>query len=133
MVSAVVPLSHRGFAGQVVRGVHRVVGTAAGLVLAGVLLSVDLGALGLIVVIVLLQAAAELWVGRNYAIALVAVTPLALLMVDLAAPAATSTLLLDRGVETLIGVVVGIGVGWSTRTPHRHLPPAAPLGAVPSR
>jgi hypothetical protein len=40
----------------------------------------------LIVVIVVLQAGAELWVGRNYAIALIAITPLALLMVDLVSP-----------------------------------------------
>lgn len=46
----------------------------------------DLPGLALIVVIVVLQAGAELWVGRNYAIALIAVTPLALLMVDLVSP-----------------------------------------------
>jgi uncharacterized membrane protein YccC len=66
----------------------------------------------LILVVVALQAGAELWVGRNYAIALIAVTPLALLMVALVAPVPTSTLLSDRGVETVIGVVVGIAVGW---------------------
>lgn len=114
------PLAHRDFRGQVVRGAHRVVGTAAGLVLAAVLLSADLPGLALIVVIVVLQAAAELWVGRNYALALIAVTPLALLMVDLVAPVPTGTLLLDRGVETIIGVVVGVTMGWLTRGSQRR-------------
>lgn len=120
MVSAVVPLAHQDFRAQVVRGAHRVVGTAAGLVLAGILLAANLPGLALIGVIVVLQASAELWVGRNYAIALFAVTPLALLMVDLATAVPTSTLLVDRGVETLIGVAVGIVVGCMTRTSHRH-------------
>jgi hypothetical protein len=66
-------------------------------------------------VIVVLQAGAELWVERNYAIALVAVTPLALLMVDLVSPLPIGTLLFDRGVETVIGVIVGVAVGWLDR------------------
>lgn len=57
----------------------------------------------MIVVIVVLQAGAELWVGRNYAIALIVVTPLALLMVHTVSPVPTGTLLFDRGVETVIG------------------------------
>ncbi len=66
-------------------------------------------------VVVVLQAAAELWVGRNYAIALVAVTPLALLMVQLVSPVPVGTLVFDRAVETVIGVIVGVAVGWLTR------------------
>jgi hypothetical protein len=115
MVSAVVPLAARDLSAQVVRGVHRLVGTALGLVLAGVLLAVDPPAPALIGVVTVLQVAAELLVGRNYAVALVAVTPLALLMVHLAAPTPPGVLLADRGVETLIGVVVGLAVGYLTR------------------
>jgi len=115
MVSAVVPLVARDFAQQVVRGLHRLIGTAAGLVLATVLFALDLGGLALIAVAVLLQVLAELLVGRNYALALVAVTPLALLMVHLAAPVPTRTLLADRGVETVIGVAAGLAVGYLTR------------------
>lgn len=119
MVSAVVPLTHQDFTGQLARGAQRVLGTAAGLGLAAVLLAADLPGLALILVVVALQAGAELWVGRNYAIALIAVTPLALLMVHLVSPVPTGTLLFDRGVETVIGVLVGITVGWLTRAPHR--------------
>jgi uncharacterized membrane protein YccC len=117
MVSAVVPLAARDYAGQLDRGVHRVVGTAAGLLLAALLLAVDLPGLAVIAVIVVLQAGAELWVGRNYAIALVFVTPLALLMVHLVAPTPASVLLVDRGVETVIGVAVGLLLGYLTRGP----------------
>lgn len=129
MVSAVVPLTHRDVRGQLIRGAHRVVGTVAGLVLTAILLAFDPVGFALILVIVALQAGAELWVGRNYALALISITPLALLMTHLVVPTPATTLLFDRGVETLIGVAVGIGVGWLTRAPHRHVqvdtPPSA--------
>lgn len=130
MVSAVVPLAAREFSGQVVRGVHRVAGTAAGLVLATALLAVDLPALALIATIVVLQAGAELWVGRNYAVALVFVTPLALLMVHLVAPTPAGVLLVDRGVETVVGVAVGLLLGYLTRGPEgrTHRPDPSPAG-----
>lgn len=115
MVSAVVPLVARDLSHQVVRGLHRVVGTGLGLVLAAVLLGPDLPALAIVVLVGVLQVVAELLVGRNYALALVAVTPLALLMVHLAAPTSPGTLILDRGVETVIGVAVGLAVGYVTR------------------
>ena len=51
----------------------------------------------------------------SVALALVAVTPLALLMVHLAVPAPTTDLLADRGVETVIGVGAGLLVGYLTR------------------
>lgn len=115
MVSAVVPLAARELRPQLVRGVHRVVGTMLGLLLAGLLLGLDPDGLVLILVVVALQVAAELLVGRNYAVALVAITPLALLMVHLVAPTPTKVLLFDRGVETVIGVVIGLLVGYLTR------------------
>jgi uncharacterized membrane protein YccC len=116
MVSAVVPLVAADPVRQVVRGLHRVVGTALGLGLAAVLLTLDLGPLALVLLAVALQVAAELLIGRNYAVALVAVTPLALLMVHLVSPTPVGTLLLDRAVETVIGVLIGIAVG---RVAHR--------------
>lgn len=118
MVSAVVPLVARDLGVQVTRGLHRVVGTALGLLLAWVLLEVELPGLALVLVVALLQAAAELLVGRNYALALVFVTPLALLMVHLVLPTGSGELLVDRGVETLIGVVVGLAVGYLLRPRH---------------
>lgn len=126
MVSAVVPLASREAGAGLVRGVQRVVGTFAGLVVAAALLAGHLDGLGLIVVVVLLQALAEMAVGRNYALALVAITPLALLMVHLAAPTPESVLLRDRGLETLFGV----GTGYLAGLALRRRPSSA--GAAPA-
>jgi hypothetical protein len=115
MVSAVVPLVARDLAVQVTRGLHRVIGTGVGLLVAWALLSLDVRGLALVVAVALLQAGAELLVGRNYALALVCVTPLALLMVHLVVPVATRELLADRAVETVIGVAVGVAVGYLSR------------------
>lgn len=115
MVSAVVPLASPQLSAGILRGVHRVLGTFAGLATAALLLSLDADGLWLIAMVVAMQAWAELWVGRNYAIALVGITPLALLMIHLVSPAPTGELLWDRGVETVIGVLVGVLVGLATR------------------
>lgn len=122
MIAAIVPLVPRDFPTQLVRGVHRLVGTLAGLLVAGGLLALDLGPLALIVVITLLQVGAELLVGRNYGLALLAITPLALLMVHMVAQVPTGTLLFDRGVETVIGVLIGVAVGYLTRRPDPARP-----------
>ena len=57
-----------------------------------------------------MQAGAELFVGRNYAIAMVFITPLALLMVQLAAPTTVGVLLTDRVWETVVGIAAGTAV-----------------------
>ena len=88
-------------------------------------LALDPGGLVLILIVVALQCAAELLVGRNYALALVAITPLALLMVHLAAPTPARVLLADRGVETVIGVLIGLAVGYATRDRARAVTASA--------
>lgn len=130
MVSAVVPLVATDLGGQLVRGLHRVVGTGLGLLFAWALFALDLPGLGLVLVAAVLQAGAELLVGRNYALALVFVTPLALLMVHLVVPGPVGALLADRGLETVIGVLVGLAVGYLTR-PRR--PPVSTLAGVTQR
>lgn len=125
MVAAVVPLATRDPGQQLVRGAHRVIGTGLGLLVAVALFATDPGGLVLVLVvlIVALLMGAELLVGRNYALALVFVTPLALLMVHLVAPVPAGELLVDRGAETVIGVGVGLVVGHLTR--WRRPSPAA--------
>ena len=68
-----------------------------------------------IALIAALQGTAELLVIRNYGVALVAITPLALLSMQLANPQPAPALLVDRLVETLIGVAVGLVVAIVTR------------------
>lgn len=115
MVGAVVPMAAADRASQFVRGTHRLVGTLIGLGLSACLLALDLHGLGLVLLIAALQVGTELLVGRNYALALVLITPLALLMGQLVHPVPAGMLLFDRGVETLIGVLIGMGMGLLTK------------------
>ena len=115
MVSAVVPLAAQALSAQVIRGVHRLVGTAVGLVAAWLLLALDLRGTAAILAVGVLQALAELVVGRNYALALLFITPLALMMGNVVHPVPTGPLLTDRAVETVIGVAVGVAIGWVVR------------------
>jgi uncharacterized membrane protein YccC len=119
MVGAAAPLGFRDARGVAVRGLQRLLGTLAGVVVAAGLLLLEPSGLALVLLVAALQVGAELLVGRNYALALVLVTPLALLMVHLASPEPTGTLVWDRAVETLVGVVVGVLVG-ATLRPHRR-------------
>ena len=115
MIAAVVPLAARPFRAQLVRGVHRALGTLVGLLVSAALLVVPLPVAATIVLIAALQGTAELLVIRNYGLALVAITPLSLLSMQLANPQPVSALLADRLVETLIGVVVGLVTAVVTR------------------
>jgi uncharacterized membrane protein YccC len=106
MVAAVAPLSAPGLVPKVVRAGHRAVGTLLGLLTSAVLLPLPLGAVGSVLAVAVLQVATELLIGRNYGLALLCITPMALLMGQLAAPRPPADLLIDRGVETLVGVLV---------------------------
>lgn len=117
MVAALAAISGPDTTARLVRAGHRAGGTLLGVAAAALLLSLPLTPLGTIAAVVLLQCAAELLVGRNYALALVAVTPLALLMVELAHPVGNATLLHDRAIETLLGAAIGAAVTVAT---HRR-------------
>ncbi|WP_291043401.1 FUSC family protein [Herbiconiux sp.] len=122
MVSAVAALSAADVTGHLVRAGHRVLGTFAGLALAAALLAVSSNALVLIVFVVLLQMAAELFVLRNYGLTMVFVTPLALIMSYLAFPHDEWALVRDRALETLLGAAVGIAVSLTAAALARAAP-----------
>lgn len=107
-IAAVVPLSVPGRTAQVERGMHRVVGTTLGILTTAFLLSFPSLDWQLVVWVVVLQFLAELYVLRNYSLALLFITPLALLMVQLANPQPAGPMLQARVLETAIGVVVGV-------------------------
>lgn len=107
-IAAVVPLSAPGRTAQVERGMHRVVGSTLGIVTTAFLLSFPALDWQLVVWVVILQFLAELYVLRNYSLALLFITPLALLMVQLANPQPAGPMLQARVLETAIGVVVGV-------------------------
>jgi fusaric acid resistance family protein len=121
VVAAVVPLVVPGLGHQLRRGVHRLVGTLGGLVLAAGLLALSLPDWGVVIVVAGLQGATELFVASNYVVALLFVTPLALLLVQVAAAQPTGELLVTRLTETVIGVSVGTFVAVATRARERPL------------
>lgn len=106
MVAASASLGGPHRRARYVRGTHRVVGTLLGVLLAWPVLALAPSGLGLVVLIAVLQIGAELLVGRNYALALLFITPLALAMGQLVSRAPLGPLLLDRAVETVLGFVV---------------------------
>ena len=117
MVAAVAPLSAEGVTAQLVRAGHRIIGTLLGLLISAVLLAPELSPYATVLVVAALQIVTELLVGRNYGLALLFITPMALLMGQLAAARPVGQLLFDRGVETVIGAAVGgalvLGEAWA--------------------
>jgi uncharacterized membrane protein YccC len=107
-LTAVVPMAAADTHGRLLRAAHRLVGTAAGLVVAGALLALSPSGWALVALVALAQLGAELFVLRNYSLALVFITPLALLMNALGGRADPLTLVTDRAVETLLGIAVGV-------------------------
>ncbi|VFA97170.1 FUSC family protein [Nocardia cyriacigeorgica] len=110
MAGAAVPLVAADRKGGIQRGVHRVVGTFAGLAVTAPLLIPGPSATVLAVVIIVLLYPTELFMARHYAVALGFFTPLIMLMTELADPADPMTMLRERAVDTLLGVAVGVAV-----------------------
>lgn len=110
MAAAAVPLAGADFAGRIRRGLNRILGTFLGLGVTALILYQQPAALLLVVCIAALQFPSELYMTRHYGLALVFFTPLILIMTFLAHPMDPGTLIMDRGLETLIGAVIGIVV-----------------------
>ncbi|NLE97486.1 MAG: FUSC family protein [Propionibacterium sp.] len=110
MVAAVAPISPPHRKDRFLRGFHRMVGTTGGVIVTAFLLSFPTEPWQLVVWIILCQFLAEVYVGRNYSLALLFITPIALLMTQIAAPTDPAPLLLARTVETIIGALVGLAV-----------------------
>ncbi|MFJ6651209.1 FUSC family protein [Microbacterium sp. NPDC091313] len=119
MVGAVAASGGAHVSARVIRGLQRLLGTLLGVLVAAGILALHLPTLAIIAIAVLLQAAAELYVGRNYGIAMVFITPLALLMVSLAAATPVELLLRDRVLETILGVAAGTLVAVASATLRR--------------
>ena len=110
MVAVVATLTGPRRHTQIIRGAHRVIGTLVGVLVAWPLLETHPTPIVIVVLIMVLQMAAELLVGRNYAIALLAITPLALLMGQLATARPVGPMLLDRAVETALGALIALAM-----------------------
>lgn len=113
MVAAVVPLVGHSTSYRVSRGFQRIIGTFFGVGLMSLLLLIDLEPWLMIIIIAVLQCCAELFIARQYMLAAVVTTPLALLATLLATSGTGGEpdklqLLTDRTIETVIGSMVGM-------------------------
>jgi uncharacterized membrane protein YccC len=115
MVAAVVPMAASDTAGRLVRASHRMAGTLAGLLLALPVLALHAQGVEAVLIIVASQIAAELLVGRNYGLALCFVTPLALMMGQLAHHVPVGGLVRDRAWDTALGVSIAVVLTLATR------------------
>ncbi len=92
------------------RAFQRTVGTAAGLVVFALLLRIDPTHWWIIAIIIGFQFVVELLITRNYALAVVFLTPLALLISESVTGMDPDTIVFDRAVDTLIGVGAAVVV-----------------------
>lgn len=120
MAAAAVPLAAQTLGGRIQRGVHRVMGTFAGVGVTGLILLPHPSVTVLALSVIALQLPAEVFMTRHYGLALLFFTPLVLIMTLLAHPADPAALITDRTLETLIGAAVGVLVALCVREP----PPA---------
>ncbi|WP_426625094.1 FUSC family protein [Leifsonia sp. McL0607] len=110
VVSLVAVIPPARAAHSISRSLHRILGTIGGVGVAAVVLFWSPPAVVVILVIIICQFFAEMLVGRHYGYALLFVTPMALAVSHLAAPAPLGTLLVDRVIETALGAGVGIAL-----------------------
>ncbi|MDM0030667.1 FUSC family protein [Variovorax sp. J22P271] len=105
------------------RAVQRTVGTMIGAALAWGILASPPTFWPLLAAVVVLQFVTELVIGFNYVFGLICVTPMALLMTSLAAPASGAGMPMARVLDTVLGALVGIAFAlvFSTLDDRTHL------------
>ncbi len=106
------------------RALQRMVGTALGAILVGVVLIQSPSLWTVIALLTVLLVATEVIIGANYGLAQILVTPMALLMTHLAAPhTAGIGMVPERILDTLIGATIGmvLAVISSTLDDRAHL------------
>ncbi|WP_406832076.1 FUSC family protein [Pedococcus sp. KACC 23699] len=121
-VTASVPMSAPDLHARLTRAAQRVIGTAAGLGVAALVLAAHPSGYAALSVIAALQACTELTTGRNYSLGLVFFTPMALLLGDLMLPAPIGALLAQRAIETVIGLAIALA---ATVVTHERRTPAS--------
>ena len=99
------------------RGVSRLLGNVGGAAIAAGLLAMPLGYWWSVVAIIGFQALAEAMAPVNYTITSLAITPMALLLTALGASMAPGAAV-DRVLDTLVGIVVGIVIAALTISGH---------------
>lgn len=104
-----------------VRAAHRFLGTVLGLGVFAGLVTLSPGPIALILSIALLMFLIDLFVASNYGIAVIFITPVALLIGTGGHVGSIGTMVVDRGVENLIGASIAVAVLWTVlRHAHRR-------------
>lgn len=132
-MAAAVLVLHQGFDWRrtMQRGIERTLGTWLGLVLAGGILLATPGGPWLAVILGALQFLIEMFVVRNYTMAVIFITPAALTIASGGHHVAdVSAFLLARGVDTAIGCAVALLVFWLTRRDHPAARPPESIAAT---
>lgn len=93
-----------------IRAVQRVLGTMAGVVFFGAIVVISPSGAWLVLTIMLLQLATEIVVTRNYALALVFITPLALMIATTGNADSPLVSVMGRIVGTLLGATIALAV-----------------------
>lgn len=106
-----------------VRALQRGLGTVIGALIAYPLLHAGMGFWALAGCVLVLQVITELVVARHYGLAMLTITPMALLLTSMAAPTSASMLAWDRSADTVIGALIGVLVAVL-------LAPSASIGRV---
>ncbi|QDG65288.1 FUSC family protein [Pseudarthrobacter sp. NIBRBAC000502772] len=119
MAAAAVPLAAETLRGRIQRGVHGVIGTLAGVGGTALILLLQPSVTVLALVVIVLQFPTELFMARQYGLALVFFTPLILMMTLLANPSDPARLIADRALETLVGVAAGVILALCIREPRQ--------------
>lgn len=106
--------------GTLHRAIQRALGSAFGVILAGAVLSIHPRPIELALLLFALQTAAELLIPRNYGLAVIFITPLAILIAEtgrtgLGAPAIVEARLMD----TLLGCAIALALRLLWRIPRR--------------
>lgn len=110
MLAACAPIAAASAAHAPLRAAHFIAGTYAGVLLSALLLQPEWTPVQLAVLLTLLQFAGEIYVIRHYALAMVFLTPVALLMTGFVSTQPVWDLTIDRAVETTIGAAVAVVV-----------------------
>ena len=93
-----------------IRAVQRVLGTMVGVVFFGAIVAISPSGAWLVLTIMLLQFATEVVVTRNYALALVFITPLALMIASTGNADSPLVSVMGRIVDTLLGATIAMAV-----------------------
>ena len=121
MLAACAPLAAADAASGPKRAAHFILGTYAGVLLSFVLLQVPWTAVQLAVLLAVLQFSGEVYAVRHYGMAMVFLTPVALLMTGFTHRSDAWALTMDRALETTIGALVAVAVIAATTQRRRRL------------